>query len=95
MRTLRRQREALRLESRQDAKGRRRDPVVQGQRQPRPENPDDPLLVVGRDAEDFRVDSFAVSYGDPQTVAVWAERDLLAKLMVYRVNGDRCVRSSP
>ncbi|HEX5729882.1 M14 family metallopeptidase [Microbacterium sp.] len=50
-------------------------------------DPDDPVSVVGRDAEDFRVDSFAVSYGDPQTVAVWAKRDLLAKLMVYRVNG--------
>ncbi|MET0860437.1 MAG: M14 family zinc carboxypeptidase [Microbacterium sp.] len=50
-------------------------------------DPNDPVSVVGRDAEDFRVDSFAVSYGDPQTVAVWAKRDLLAKVMLYRVNG--------
>ena len=50
-------------------------------------DPDDPVSVVGRDAEDFRVDSFSVSYGDPQTVAVCAKRDLLAKLMVYRING--------
>ncbi len=42
-------------------------------------DPNDPVSVVGRDAEDFRVDSFAVSYGDPQTVAVWAKRDLLAE----------------
>ena len=34
------------------------------------DDPDDPESVVGREAEDFRVDSFDVSYGDPQTVAV-------------------------
>ncbi|MGC5223610.1 M14 family zinc carboxypeptidase [Micromonospora sp. DT81.3] len=50
-------------------------------------DPNDPVSVVGRDAEDFRVDTFSVSYGDPQTVAVWAKRDLLAKHMWYRVNG--------
>lgn len=50
-------------------------------------DPNDPVSVVGRDAEDFRVDSFSVSYGDPQTVAVWAKRDLLAKVMSYRING--------
>ena len=44
-------------------------------------DPDDPVSVVGRDAEDFRVDTFSVSYGDPQTVAVWAKRDLQAKTM--------------
>ena len=33
-------------------------------------DPDDPVSVVDRDAEDFRVDSFTVSYGDPQPVAV-------------------------
>ncbi len=50
-------------------------------------DPNDPVSVVGRDTEDFRVDSFSVSYGDPQTVAVWAKRDLLAKVMTYRING--------
>ena len=34
------------------------------------DDPDDPESVVGRDAPDFVVDSFDVSYGDPQTVAV-------------------------
>lgn len=52
-------------------------------------DPDDPVSVVGRDAEDFRVDTFSVSYGDPQTVAVWAKRALKAKTMYYSVNGAR------
>ncbi|WP_109210281.1 MULTISPECIES: M14 family metallopeptidase [Microbacterium] len=50
-------------------------------------DPNDPVSVVGRDAEDFRVDSFSVSYGDPQTVAVWAKRDMLLKIANYRING--------
>ncbi|WP_341997973.1 immune inhibitor A [Microbacterium sp. LWH7-1.2] len=52
-------------------------------------DPNDPVSVVGRDAEDFRVDSFSVSYGDPQTVAVWAKHDLQKKQMNYRINGGR------
>lgn len=52
-------------------------------------DPDDPVSVVGRDAEDFRVDSFSVSYGDPQTVAVWAKRALKSKTMHYSINGGR------
>ncbi|KJL45085.1 MULTISPECIES: M14 family metallopeptidase [Microbacterium] len=52
-------------------------------------DPDDPVSVVGRDAEDFRVDSFTVSYGDPQTVAVWAKKALKAKKMTYTINGGR------
>ena len=40
------------------------------------DDPDDPASVVGREAEDFRVDTFDVSYGDPQTVAVVAKRAL-------------------
>ena len=40
------------------------------------EDPDDPVSVVGRTAEDFRIDTFDVSYGDPQTVAVIAKRAL-------------------
>ena len=52
-------------------------------------DPNDPVSVVGRDAEDLRVDAFSVSYGNPQPVAVWAKRDLLLKVMNYRVNGGR------
>jgi len=54
-------------------------------------DPDDPVSVVGRDAEDFRVDSFSVSYGDPQTVAVWAKRDLQKMALNYRVDGGATV----
>ena len=39
-------------------------------------DPDDPKSVVGRTAPNFGVDSFDVSYGDPQTVAVVAKRAL-------------------
>ena len=56
-------------------------------------DPDDPVSVVGRDAEDFRVDSFSVSYGDPQTVAVWAKRALKAKTMYYSINGGKAVKA--
>lgn len=54
-------------------------------------DPDDPVSVVGRDAEDFRVDTFSVSYGDPQTVAVWAKRDLRKMEMNYRIDGGPAV----
>ncbi|MNL80168.1 hypothetical protein D3C87_2069470 [compost metagenome] len=47
---------------------------------------------MNRDAEDFRVDSFTVSYGDPQTVAVWAKKALKAKKMTYSINGGRPVK---
>jgi hypothetical protein len=57
-------------------------------------DPDDPVSVVNRDAEDFRVDSFTVSYGDPQTVAVWAKRALQAKTMYYSINGGKAVRTA-
>ena len=40
-------------------------------------DPDDPVSVVGIDTPNFVVDSFDVSYGDPQTVAVTAKRDLV------------------
>ena len=56
-------------------------------------DPDDPVSVVGRDAEDFRVDSFSVSYGDPQTVAVWAKRALKAKTMYYSINGGKATKA--
>jgi hypothetical protein len=50
-------------------------------------DPDDPVSVVDREAEDFRVDSFEVSYGDPQPVAVTAKRALKAKTLHYSING--------
>ena len=57
-------------------------------------DPDDPVSVVGRDAEDFRVDSFTVSYGDPQPVAVTAKRALKAKKLLYSINGGKAVQAS-
>ncbi|MGO4690054.1 M14 family zinc carboxypeptidase [Glaciibacter sp. 2TAF33] len=50
-------------------------------------DPDDPVSVVGRDAPDFQVDSFTVSYGDPQPVAVVAKKTLTLKRLNYKVNG--------
>jgi hypothetical protein len=57
-------------------------------------DPDDPVSVVGRDAEDFRVDSFSVSHGDPQPVAVTAKRALKSKKLLYSINGGRAVQAS-
>ena len=53
------------------------------------DDPDDPESAVGRRAEDFRVDTFEVSYGDPQTVAVVAKRALRGVQMRYRIDGGR------
>jgi Zinc carboxypeptidase/Immune inhibitor A peptidase M6 len=53
------------------------------------DDPDDPESVVGRQAEDFRVDTFEVSNGDPQTVAVVAKRALDDVRLNYRINGGR------
>jgi hypothetical protein len=55
-------------------------------------NPDDPVSVVGRTAPDFVVDSFEVSYGDPQPVAVTARRDQAVRRMNYSINGGRTRR---
>ena len=52
-------------------------------------DPDDPASAVGREADDFRVDSFDVSYGDPQTVAVVAKRALNGVHLHYRIDGGR------
>src|SRR5687768_7178448 len=51
------------------------------------QDPDDPVSVVGRTAENFRVDSFDVSYGDAQQVAVVAKNALRDVVMRYRING--------
>ncbi len=56
------------------------------------DDPDDPESVVGREAPNFVVDSFDVSYGSPQKVAVVAKRALGRITMYYRINDGR-VRS--
>ena len=55
-------------------------------------DPSDPVTVTGRRAPEFVVDSFDVSYGDPQTVAVTARRDQHTHRLEYRVNGGRTQR---
>ena len=57
-------------------------------------DPDDPVSVVGRTAPDFQLDSFDVSYGDPQTVAVTARRDLRDLEMRYSINGQPASRAA-
>lgn len=52
-------------------------------------DPANPVSAVGRAVPDFRVDSFKVSYGDPQPVAVTARRSLKLLTMHYTVNGGR------
>ena len=56
-------------------------------------DPADPVTVAGRQAPEFVVDSFDVSYGDPQTVAVTARRDQHNQRLEYRVNGGRTQRA--
>ena len=53
------------------------------------DDPDDPESVVGREAPNFVVDSFTVSYGSPQKVAVVAKRALGRITMYYRINDGR------
>ena len=52
-------------------------------------DPDNPVSVVGREAADFEVDSFAVSYGDPQTVAVTAKRAIKHLQLNYKINNGK------
>ena len=56
-------------------------------------DPADPVTTTGRQAPEFVVDSFDVSYGDPQTVAVVARRDQHNQRLEYRVNGGRTQRA--
>jgi hypothetical protein len=58
------------------------------------QDPDDPVSSIGRQAPDFLLDSFAVSYGDPQTVAVTARRSLNGLKLNYSINGGRVRRTS-
>jgi hypothetical protein len=57
-------------------------------------NPAHPVSPVGLTAPDFEVDSFDVSYGDPQTVAVTARRELRGLVMKYSINGRHAKTSS-
>ncbi|WP_211254447.1 M14 family metallopeptidase [Knoellia sinensis] len=50
-------------------------------------DPDDPASVVGRDAAPFVMDTFEVSHGASQEVAVTAKRSLRNRNFHYRVNG--------
>ena len=52
-------------------------------------DPDNPVSVVGRRAPNFQVDSFEVSYGSPQKVAVTARRDLRNLTLHYSIDGGR------
>ncbi|MDA0166134.1 M14 family zinc carboxypeptidase [Solirubrobacter ginsenosidimutans] len=52
-------------------------------------DPDDPVSAVGRKAPDFEVDSFDVSYGDPQTVAVTAKRAIKHLQLNYKINNGK------
>ena len=58
------------------------------------QDPDDPVSVVGRQAPDFVIDPFAVSYGRSQSVAVVAKKSLRNLRLYYSVNGGR-VRQAP
>ena len=49
--------------------------------------PADPVSAIGRTAADFQLDPFAISYGDPQPVAVVAKRDLGSLTLHWQVNG--------
>ena len=55
-------------------------------------NPAEPVTPSERQAPEFVVDSFDVSYGDPQTVAVVARRDQHNQRLEYQVNGGRTRR---
>jgi hypothetical protein len=53
------------------------------------DDPADPESPVGTPAPDFVVDEFSVSYGAPQTVAMWTKREHSQLRMHYAVNGGR------
>ncbi len=55
------------------------------------QDPDDPVSVVGLQADDLVIDPFAVSHGTTQPVAVTAKRALKNLRINYRINGGRTV----
>ena len=58
------------------------------------QHPAQPISSLGLKAPDFDVDSFDVSYGDPQTVAVTARRSLRDLSLHYSINGKPPVSAS-
>ena len=52
-------------------------------------DPDDPESHLGNETEDFYLDPFGVSYGDPQPVQVTARRSLGKVYLHYRIDGGR------
>ena len=52
-------------------------------------DPEDPESHLGNETDDFYVDTFGVSYGDPQPVQVTAKRSLGKVYLHYRINGGR------
>jgi murein tripeptide amidase MpaA len=57
-------------------------------------DPAHPVSHLGNSVEDFYIDDFAVSYGDPQSVEVTARRALGAVRLRYRINDGR-VQQAP
>jgi hypothetical protein len=53
------------------------------------DDPDEPESHLGNEMREFYVDSFGVSYGDPQPVQVTARRSLGPVKLHYRINGER------
>jgi murein tripeptide amidase MpaA len=51
------------------------------------DDPDDPESHLGNTTQNFYVDPFAYSYGDPQPVQVTAKKSLGPLVMRYRING--------
>ena len=51
--------------------------------------PDDPESHLGNETDDFYVDEFGLSYGDPQPVQVTAKRSLGRVFLHYRIDGGR------
>jgi Zinc carboxypeptidase/Immune inhibitor A peptidase M6 len=51
------------------------------------EKPEDPESHLGNETEDFYLDRFAKSYGDPQPIQVTAKRSLGRVFLHYRING--------
>jgi hypothetical protein len=58
------------------------------------DDPANPESVVGRETPDFVPDTFDVSYGDPQTVAVVAKRELRKLTLNYRINNGKTKTAS-
>ena len=56
-------------------------------------DPADPVTIADRLPPEFVVDSFDVSYGNPQTVAVVARRHQRNQRLEYQVNGGRTQRA--